>query len=48
MNGKRGLLILHFFILNFAFGQMAPSAIDDYDTAELNTVLDIIAPGVCK
>lgn len=48
MNGKGGLLILHFFILNFAFGQMAPSATDDYDTAELDTVLDIVAPGVLE
>lgn len=40
------LLILFLFFTQFILAQVPPVAINNYDTAELNTTLTVDAPGV--
>ena len=42
---SKNKIVFFLFIAHFLTAQ-APSAIDDYDTAEINTTLNVSAPGV--
>lgn len=46
MKNILNLCFVAFFFLQFSYGQAPPEAQDDYDTADINTTLDIPAPGV--
>lgn len=39
-------IVFFFFLIAHYLSAQAPSALDDYDTAEINTTLNVIAPGV--